>query len=96
MAARKKKTETSSADELEGQPFEALMERLEGLVDQLEGGDLSLEDSLSAYESGVALVRQAQGRLDHMDARLEELMQDGSTAPLDLDDDDDDDDGSDA
>lgn len=50
----------------------------------LEEGDIPLEESLKAYEEGVGLVRQAQGRLDAMDARLEELLQNGQTEALEL------------
>jgi len=66
-------------------PFEELMNGLEGIVGKLEKGTLSLEDSLSAYEDGVRLVRRAQARLDSMDRRLEELLADGTLAPLDVD-----------
>ena len=65
-----------------GEPFEVLIERLEGLVGKLEDGELSLEDSLKAYEEGIRAVREAQGRLDAMDARLEQLTRDGRVVPL--------------
>lgn len=74
--ATKRKTATDEA------PFELVMERLEGLVDKLEQGELSLEDSLAAYEQGIGLVRLAQGRLDAMDARLEQLSRDGRIVPF--------------
>jgi exodeoxyribonuclease VII small subunit len=64
------------------EPFEVLIERLEGLVGRLEDGDLSLEDSLKAYEEGIRAVREAQGRLDAMDARLEQLTRDGRVVAL--------------
>lgn len=41
---------------------EALTE-LEGIVAQLEGGQLELEDSLDRYERGVGLLRDLQARL---------------------------------
>ncbi len=62
--------------------FEGVLGRLEEVVQRLERGDLSLDDSLKAYEDGIALVRRAQGRLDGMEKRLEELLADGKTAPL--------------
>jgi exodeoxyribonuclease VII small subunit len=68
-------------------PFESLMSGLESIVMKLEKGELSLEESLTAYEEGVRLVRRAQSRLDVMDKRLSELLADGTLAPLDLDDD---------
>ena len=64
------------------EPFEDLIDRLEHLVDTLEGGELSLEDSLKAYEQGIRAVREAQGRLDAMDARLEQLTKDGRVVKL--------------
>ena len=38
--------------------FEEALERLEGIVDRLEQGDLELEDALGAFEKGVALTRR--------------------------------------
>ena len=67
--------------------FEAALARLEQIVQRLERGELPLEESLKSYEEGVALVRAAQGKLDVMDARLEQLLGDGRTAALKLDDD---------
>ena len=58
------------------------MSRLETIVGRLEQGELSLEESLTAYEGGISAVRQAQGRLDAMDARLEQLTRDGRVVPL--------------
>ena len=62
--------------------FEGVLTRLEQVVVRLERGDLSLDDSLKAYEEGIGLVRRAQGRLDGMEKRLEQLLADGRTAPL--------------
>ena len=82
MAKKTSKDTPPVEDEL---PFEDLLGRLESLVGTLEEGSISLEDSLRAYEEGVTLVRRAQGRLDAMDASLEELLQDGSTTAFELD-----------
>lgn len=67
-------------------PFEGLLEKLDALVTTLEKGELSLEDSLTAYEDGVRLVRHANARLDQMDKRLLQLLADGTLAPLDVKD----------
>ena len=64
------------------QSFEVLLKQLEEIVGRLERGDLPLEDSLKAYEQGIKLVRSAQGRLDGMDKRLEQLLADGRTAAM--------------
>ena len=67
-----------------GEPpsFEAALAQLESVVVRLERGELSLEDSLTAYEEGVRLVQAAKARLDGMQSRLEQLLHDGKTAPL--------------
>jgi len=74
-------TPASSTGEAEPS-FETMLARLESVVARLERGDLPLDDSFKAYEEGIALVRRAQGRLDGMEQRLEQLLADGRTAPL--------------
>lgn len=63
-------------------PFEAVMAELEQIVGKLEAGDLSLEDSLDAFERGMALSQQAERRLDAAEQRVERLVSGGKTAPL--------------
>ena len=53
--------------------FEDAMEQLEEIVRTLEAGDVPLEESLSAFERGVALVRLLQARLDAVQEKIEEL-----------------------
>ena len=55
--------------------FEQGFERLQGIVKQLESGELSLEDSLKAFEQGVRLTRVCQGRLSAAEQRIELLTQ---------------------
>ncbi len=57
------------------QDFAATLARLEGLVTQLEAGDMSLEASLGAFEEGVRLAREAQRRLDDAELRLQTLVE---------------------
>ena len=54
--------------------FEDAIKRLADIVKRLEDGDLSLEESLSAFERGIALARDAQQRLDAAEARVDELI----------------------
>ncbi|MDR0967113.1 MAG: exodeoxyribonuclease VII small subunit [Myxococcales bacterium] len=56
------------------QSYEALMARLEEVVGKLEGGGLSLEDSLAAFEEGVGLVRAGEARLDEAEKKVELLL----------------------
>jgi exodeoxyribonuclease VII small subunit len=62
--------------------YEAAMQELERVVGKLEKGELSLEDSLTAYERGVAMVRAARTSLQSMEHRLSQLTSRGDTAPL--------------
>ncbi len=66
--------------------FEEALERLEGIVDRLEQGDLELEDALGAFEKGVALTRRCAGKLDDAERRIDVLVKEGEkwlTRPFD-------------
>lgn len=62
--------------------FDQLLSELQALVETLEGADLPLERSLEAFERGVALARRGQQILDAAERKVELLMRDGTTAPL--------------
>jgi exodeoxyribonuclease VII small subunit len=70
--------------------FEAALEELESLVERMESGSLSLDDSLAAFERGIRLTRQCQQSLSAAEQRVRVLLEreDGSLdtealAPLD-------------
>lgn len=50
--------------------FERSLDELENLVQRLEKGDLSLDESLQAYERGIALFRNCQTALDQAELRV--------------------------
>jgi exodeoxyribonuclease VII small subunit len=54
--------------------FERTLAELEETVRRLEAGDLPLEESLGAFEKGVALVRTLHARLDAVQMRIDELV----------------------
>jgi exodeoxyribonuclease VII small subunit len=56
--------------------FEGALEELEEVVEQLESGELSLEDSLSAFEKGVGLVRFCNQKLSEVEKKIEMLVRD--------------------
>ena len=56
--------------------FEDALQRLEQIVDQLEGGDLALDDSLKVFEEGVALARRCAKYLEEAEKRIELLTKD--------------------
>jgi exodeoxyribonuclease VII small subunit len=66
--------------------FEEALSRLEDLVAELEGGDLSLEDSLRTFEQGIRLVRQCSDRLKAADLRISQLEEEGNERPLEAGD----------
>jgi len=53
--------------------FEDEMADLEAVVTRIDSGELSLEDSIGAFERGVALVRSLNQKLDEVDRRVEVL-----------------------
>ncbi|MBL8741039.1 MAG: exodeoxyribonuclease VII small subunit [Myxococcales bacterium] len=58
----------------ETETFEASTERLAGIVEELERGDLPLERSLLLFEEGVRLARMAQAKIEQAERRVEELL----------------------
>ena len=67
----------------EEMPFEAAMARLEVIVKAMEGDSLSLDDSLSLYEEGIALTRRLTRELDAAEQRVQILQRtaDGEIKP---------------
>ena len=50
--------------------FESSLDELEQLVQKMEKGDLTLDDSLAAYERGVGLYRRCQAALEQAELRV--------------------------
>jgi exodeoxyribonuclease VII small subunit len=50
--------------------FEASLDQLEQLVEKMEHGEMSLEESLAAYERGVGLYRSCQAALEQAELRV--------------------------
>lgn len=68
--------------------FETALEELESLVLKMERGELSLDESLKAFERGVKLARQCQNELKNAELKVQALTDDGELAPLDSTNDD--------
>ena len=64
MAAKKKSVD-----------FEKSLRELENLVTEMEKGDLSLEESLKAFEAGIKLTRDCQARLSEAEQRVQMLVE---------------------
>lgn len=58
--------------------FDQSLGRLEEIVAELEQGGLGLEDSLSQYKEGVALLKGCREQLAGFRAQVEELTADGT------------------
>ncbi len=56
--------------------FEDALKRLEELVKRMEAGDLTLDESLKAFEEGIRLIRFCTRKLDETERRVEILLRD--------------------
>lgn len=65
---------TDEAKDRDEPSFEASTERLTTIVQQLEEGELPLEQALELFEEGIGVARAAQARLDAAEKRVEELL----------------------
>ena len=68
--------------------FEQALAELEGLVEKLEGGELTLDESLAHFKRGVELTRQCQDVLDKAQLAVDRLVNpddESTTEPVDPD-----------
>lgn len=68
--------------------FEHSLQELEALVKKMDSGELSLEESLLAFEKGIGLVRQCQATLQEAEQKVQVLMERNGelhTEPFDAD-----------
>ena len=69
--------------------FEDALQELEDLVEQMEDGSLSLDDSLKAFERGIALTRQCSSALKQAELKVQSLTEAGDLVDFDTEDIDD-------
>lgn len=68
--------------------FEKTLAELEKLVESLEQGDLSLDESLAGFKRGIELTRKCQSALDNAEQTVEQLLDnqdEDSLEPFDKD-----------
>ncbi len=71
--------------------FEKSLAELETLVETMENGEISLEDSLKHFERGISLTRACQQALEEADQKVKILMEkDGQTSLTSFDQDEED------
>ena len=55
--------------------FEEAIQGLEKIVDELESGELSLEDSIKAFEKGIELSKLCRKKLEKAEGRVKKLLE---------------------
>ena len=68
------KTVPAPADTAPAADFEHSLDELEQLVAKMEGGELSLDDSLASFERGIGLYRHCQQALEQAELRVRLLL----------------------
>ena len=63
--------------------YEEIVAKLGQVVERLEGGGLSLEEAVAAFEQGIRLARAGSARLDEAERRVELLLENDRTEPFD-------------
>jgi exodeoxyribonuclease VII small subunit len=56
--------------------FEASLEQIQQIIDGIESGQISLEQSLEKYARGMKLIQHCRGILDRAESRIEQLTVD--------------------
>lgn len=62
--------------------FEQSLNTLESLVTRMEQGDMTLEESLQAFEAGIALTRECQSRLAAAEQQVNKLIEEQGNVRL--------------
>jgi len=73
--ARDKAARAAGDAQAAEQGFEKSMTDLERIVEELESGDLTLDQSLGHYEKGMALAKQLTTTLDQAEKRIEKMVE---------------------
>jgi len=67
--------------------FEESLQELERIVEKLENGQLSLDESLALFEKGIQLVKECNTRLKNAQQKVEKLIEENGelkSEPFDL------------
>ena len=63
--------------------FEVSLQKLEKIIEKLEDGDISLEESVKSFEEGIGLVKECQKQLSQAELKVKKLLDNGDTVDLD-------------
>lgn len=75
-----------SPDETNELTLEGRLARLEEILVRMESEEIQLEEALGLFEEGVGHVRKAERILSEAELKVEELLVDGTTRPVETDD----------
>ncbi len=64
--------------------YESGIEELNAIIERIESGELSLEDTVKAYEKGNELTKKLSAMLEEGKGRILKLTESGSEVPLDM------------
>ncbi|MDX1682264.1 MAG: exodeoxyribonuclease VII small subunit [Phycisphaeraceae bacterium] len=60
---------------IEEMPYEVAIERLESILEQVESGEIGLEQTLEVYERGVKLIKRCESILSEAETRIATLTE---------------------
>ena len=63
-------TEKKAADK---KTIEEMLEEVDGIIEELESGEIALEDSFKIYEKGMKLIKTVNSKIDKVEKRIIEL-----------------------
>ncbi len=62
--------------------FEEALDKLESIVKNMEQGEMTLEESLDAFEEGIKLSRFCSKKLDDIERRVEVLLKENNAIAI--------------
>jgi exodeoxyribonuclease VII small subunit len=62
--------------------FEEALQQLEAIVEKLESGEASLEESIALFEQGTALAKLCEGKLNRAATKIQELTMSEDGTPM--------------
>lgn len=80
MARAPKNADATLPADIKKMSFEAALDELEEIVQQLESGDVDLEKSIEIYSRGAQLKQHCDAKLKNAQARIDKIVTDGDGA----------------
>ena len=63
--------------------LEENLQKLDDLLEKMDGDDLSLEDSFAVYEEGMKILKEANEQLEVVEKKVQVLKEDGTLEDFD-------------